>query len=421
MYDKPRTVRKRYRAALVGGSARCTWGRLYLGRKETAALAVLIVAELGLNVTTLSEIPVPESLPGTAEAGMPVYRLQLEKRRRAGYRGRFESRNVTDSGADSSGRIITGALEATAHARALLKQLDGDVDRLPIWRQTTPHDAQAYPNAVRIGPFGFGVDEMADGAWARSVDLTGSPLRRMRKTVNVLHRREPGQNTQDTYDSIYVVGEPQAQQAAVSINADEVWSLAPLIANPSAARPGLDWARFPDAVRSQVQLAAWMMINTPLPASVLVGHPSWHSRLGPTGIYHTVLRWQRFTVWLRQKGLGGLHAVTEDVLVSWAGHLARQPGASRGNVTEDLVALTRLWAFDAAGPPRTGLRAADAEEIAQLKGDVEALVGALHQSMMENRLLHQQLSAGAGVVRVLPHPRIEDTPHPGPPDLNAGS
>ncbi|XER99832.1 hypothetical protein HEP87_56805 [Streptomyces sp. S1D4-11] len=59
------------------------------------------------------------------------------------------------------------------------------------------------------------------------------------------------------------------------------------------------------------------------------------------------------------------------------------------------MALTRLWAFDAAGPPRTGLRAADAEEIAQLKGDVEALVGALHQSMMENRLLHQQLSAGA--------------------------
>ena len=220
VYDQPRKVRKRYREALVGGSAKFTWGRLYLSRKETAALAVLIVAELGLNVTTLSEMPVPETLPGTAEAGAPIYRLRLEKRRRAGYRGRFESRNVTDSGADSSGRIINEALEATAHARALLKELDADVDRLLIWRQTTPHDAQAYAKAVRIGPFGLGVDELAGGAWARSVGLPGSPLRRMRKTVNVLHRREPGQNSQDTHDSVYVVGEPQAQQQAVPVIAE---------------------------------------------------------------------------------------------------------------------------------------------------------------------------------------------------------
>ncbi|MFF5370071.1 hypothetical protein [Streptomyces sp. NPDC013187] len=37
VYDKPRTIRRRYRAALAGGSSRCTWGRLYLSRKETAA------------------------------------------------------------------------------------------------------------------------------------------------------------------------------------------------------------------------------------------------------------------------------------------------------------------------------------------------------------------------------------------------
>ncbi|WP_406407365.1 hypothetical protein OG923_03870 [Streptomyces halstedii] len=127
---------------------------------------------------------------------------------------------MTDSGADSSGRLITEALEVTAHARALLEQLDADVDRLLIWRQTTPHDGQGYPEAVRIGPFGLGVDELAGGAWARSVGLQGSPLRRLRKTVNVLHRRGPGQNTQDSHDSVYVVGEPQAQQAAVPVIAD---------------------------------------------------------------------------------------------------------------------------------------------------------------------------------------------------------
>jgi hypothetical protein len=54
------------------------------------------------------------------------------------------------------------------------------------------------------------------------------------------------------------------------------------------------------------------------------------------------------------------------------------------------------------------LRAAGAEEIAQLKADVQALVGSLHQSTMENQLLRQQLSAGAGVIRVLPQ-RANDT------------
>ncbi|MFJ3339395.1 hypothetical protein [Streptomyces sp. NPDC086766] len=53
------------------------------------------------------------------------------------------------------------------------------------------------------------------------------------------------------------------------------------------------------------------------------------------------------------------------------------------------------------------LRAADAEEIARLKADVEALVGALHQSTVENRVLRQQQAHGGSVVRMLPtQPRI---------------
>ncbi|CAL9279217.1 MULTISPECIES: hypothetical protein [Streptomyces] len=48
------------------------------------------------------------------------------------------------------------------------------------------------------------------------------------------------------------------------------------------------------------------------------------------------------------------------------------------------------------------LRAADAEEIAQLKADVEALVGALHQVTMESSHLHQQLADRHATVRRLP-------------------
>lgn len=64
------------------------------------------------------------------------------------------------------------------------------------------------------------------------------------------------------------------------------------------------------------------------------------------------------------------------------------------------------------------LRVADAEEIARLKADVEALVGALHQATMENRLLRQQQASGVGVVRMLPkQPRITDATHPVQPDF----
>ncbi|WP_406222885.1 hypothetical protein [Streptomyces decoyicus] len=56
------------------------------------------------------------------------------------------------------------------------------------------------------------------------------------------------------------------------------------------------------------------------------------------------------------------------------------------------------------------LRAADAEEIAHLKADVEALVGALHQATAENQLLHQQLADRTAALRPLPSQRQPQTP-----------
>ncbi|MFD7096739.1 hypothetical protein [Streptomyces xanthophaeus] len=213
-------VLRRYRPVLGGDGGRHTWKRLHLSRQEAAALAVLIAVELGLNATTISELPVPRAQPGTAESGRPLYRLELEKRRRTGGRGRFESRNITDLGADSPGRIFTEALEATFHARAVVASMDPGVDRLLVWHQTTPHEGQGYPGQTRVGPFGFGVAKTAGRAWARSQGMAGSPLRRIRRTVNVLHRREAGQNTQDTHDRVYVLSEPQAREAAAPVIAD---------------------------------------------------------------------------------------------------------------------------------------------------------------------------------------------------------
>ncbi|KUO15642.1 hypothetical protein [Streptomyces dysideae] len=65
------------------------------------------------------------------------------------------------------------------------------------------------------------------------------------------------------------------------------------------------------------------------------------------------------------------------------------------------------------------LRAADAEEITHLKSDVEALVGPLHQSITENRLLRQQLADHTTVVRTLPTAtRVRDSARPIPPGVS---
>ncbi|MGK5628884.1 hypothetical protein [Streptomyces sp. URMC 123] len=141
----------------------------------------------------------------------------------------------------------------------------------------------------------------------------------------------------------------------VSVYADDDWSLTPLIANPGAKRVCIDWSHFPDTFREEMRLAAWMMINTALPASVLVGHPAWHPRLGPNGVYDTVRRWNRFAHWLTGQGLSTIAACTADTFTAYAAHRARRPEVVRDDATRELVALTRLWAFDAASAAPAGV------------------------------------------------------------------
>jgi hypothetical protein len=206
----------RYRLPLGGGGIRAARERLFLNKTEAAALAVLLTAEFGLNATTVSEMPAPRATPDSGEGGAPTYRLELEKRRRGSGR-HFETRNITDLGPGTPGRLVTQALQATAPARAFVTAAGGGPDRLLTWRRgRLPHDGIETMEPM-AGPFGLGLDSRSYKEWAVKAQFAGAPMRRMRKTVNVLHRREPGQNSQDTHDRAYVVNEPRAQQAAVAV------------------------------------------------------------------------------------------------------------------------------------------------------------------------------------------------------------
>ncbi|MFC8829470.1 hypothetical protein ACFT9I_29470 [Streptomyces sp. NPDC057137] len=213
-------VISRYRIALGGENALHTWRRLFLSRMEATALAVLLSAEHGFNATTVSKLSVPRATPDSGEGGFPIYRLELEKARR-GVGRYFETRNFTDFGADSPGRLITKALQATAPAREIVADLDPDLDRLVVWRENYPRERD-NPEDLWVGMFGIGLHREAASHWARKAGLPGAPMRRLRKTVNALHRREPGQNSQDTHDSVYVLPEPQVQEAAIPVIAEGI-------------------------------------------------------------------------------------------------------------------------------------------------------------------------------------------------------
>lgn len=132
-----REVLERYRTALDGSMAEDTWMRLFLAPRETAALAALLVISYGWNATSILELRVPSSTPNPGLDGMITYRVELNKRRRRGPH-RYETRNLTDTGPGSPGRLITQAIAATAPARQALHTMGAPTDRLLIRHVVRP-------------------------------------------------------------------------------------------------------------------------------------------------------------------------------------------------------------------------------------------------------------------------------------------
>jgi hypothetical protein len=194
------TVEMRYRRAF--GPRGLTWQRLFLTRHEAVALGVLLMAEFGWNLSVVSRLEVPGSSPDPGEDGHPVYRVELVKPRRGPGR-HYETRSAADYGADSPGRLITQALQATRFARGIVEHRAPGTRRLIVWRAWRPS-----------GQFRFGIDDNAVSNWAEAEGLEGHPFQRGRRTVIALDRRQPGQHSQDTHDRHYVLPDKRVQAEA---------------------------------------------------------------------------------------------------------------------------------------------------------------------------------------------------------------
>jgi hypothetical protein len=207
----------KYRTAFGGMSAAVTWQRLFLSRMEAVALGVLLLAEYGWNLSVIDRAEVPRASADPGEDGYPTYRIPLEKPRRGAGR-HFETRNVTDDGAASRGRLITQALQATRFARAVVEDFAPGTNRLIVWRTgAVGKESADQDRHPPVGPFHFGVPTEAVQAWVQAEGVGGSPFRRGRRTVIALDRREPGQHSQDTHDRHYVLVDKRAQAEAVEV------------------------------------------------------------------------------------------------------------------------------------------------------------------------------------------------------------
>ncbi|MQS36813.1 hypothetical protein [Streptomyces katsurahamanus] len=193
-----------------------TWGRLFLTRPELTALAVLMTGRFGWNLAVYDRMPVPTTAPSAGEVDAVTYQVQIEKRR-AGIGRWFSTENITDSGADSAGRLITQALEATAQGRELAGRLAPGRDLLMVARAQKPTlQHRDLDRPAPVGPLSFGVSTDMGKWWGKGNGLAGSPFQRSRRTT-VTNEGRPLQHTQGTHESVYVLPDKRVQRASRSV------------------------------------------------------------------------------------------------------------------------------------------------------------------------------------------------------------
>ncbi|EGG44404.1 hypothetical protein SGM_5219 [Streptomyces griseoaurantiacus M045] len=213
--DKGGKVYTRAEGLLRGKNRGKTTGRLFLGRSELTALAVMMTDRYGWNLSVYDRLHVPVSTPSAGETDTVTYEVLVEKRR-SGEGRWFDTENYTDSGADSPGRLITQALEATQHGRALAAALSPGHDLLMVARNRRRTDVDSNLDRPRnVGPLCFGVSKADARVWA-SAHKIGSPFQRARRTA-VTATGKPLQHKRGTHESVYVLPDENVQKAAVGV------------------------------------------------------------------------------------------------------------------------------------------------------------------------------------------------------------
>ncbi|WP_345372901.1 hypothetical protein [Frondihabitans cladoniiphilus] len=194
-----RYVKSKYRGPLGNRSGVEGWNRLFLTSTERIAAVFLLMNENGWNWSSVVALNLPTSV--SAGEGSVMHLVKLRKPKRGG-RDSYEDRSLDDFGPGSPGRLLSRIMTVTEPARDFAKTAGVPTNRLFVSRTSALREGSNLSEFVRIG-----VDEGDLVAWKNS----GAPSinwRRVRKTVNTRYLRRPNQNTQNTHDSQYALGDP---------------------------------------------------------------------------------------------------------------------------------------------------------------------------------------------------------------------
>ncbi|WP_328730705.1 hypothetical protein OHT20_00320 [Streptomyces caniferus] len=185
--DKEGKVYTRAEGLLRGKNRGKTTVRLFLTRSELTALAVMMTDHYGWNLSVYDRLHVPVITPSAGETTTITYEVLVEKRR-SGEGRWFDTENYTDSGANSPGRLITQALEATQHGRALAAALSPGHDLLMVARNRRRTDVDSNLDRPRnVGPLCFGVSKADASMGEHPQDRLALPTRPQD------HRHDDGQ------------------------------------------------------------------------------------------------------------------------------------------------------------------------------------------------------------------------------------
>ncbi|WP_426570573.1 integrase [Streptomyces canus] len=136
---------------------------------------------------------------------------------------------------------------------------------------------------------------------------------------------------------------------------DPVWSLGPLIDNPSTCLIAIRWKHCPAPLLGQVKLVVWTMINGQLRPTYLKtrGHGA-RPRTSGLDMRDTCYEWMRLARWLHERGIDSLTACTAK---EWQAYASERwdSGVNRGTAEAICANLTDLWAFDQLSARPTGI------------------------------------------------------------------
>ncbi|SIJ05582.1 phage integrase family protein [Mycobacteroides abscessus subsp. bolletii] len=129
------------------------------------------------------------------------------------------------------------------------------------------------------------------------------------------------------------------------------WPVSFISDGPSVAERCWHWVTFPEPLREQFRLAAWTMLNHPVPEPHLRpdrmrnrGRPM-RTRLSGLRTFYVGTYWRLFAHWLDGQGVTCLSEVSTDVLGGYCQYLSKQRRVARATAINQLNGLSRLYAY----------------------------------------------------------------------------